>query len=225
MNNTPDFWSYYNEHVSPNLGYRTYSFRKVFEYLDTQPTPITIVETGCLRQLGNFAGDGQSTHLFDRYVTWRGNDSKVYSVDIDPEATAACLEAVSPLVNVGTADSVAFLNQLADVLLAEGRRVSLLYLDSFDVDWTYWFPSAAHHLKELCVAIPMIDQETLVVVDDSGIEAMLIAPNENSMQGHSTNKPSGKGRLVGELAQQLGIPLLIDGYQVGWTGFGKKVTK
>ena len=29
------------------------------------------------------------------------------------------------------------------------KKVSMFYLDSFDVDWRYTYPSAAHHLKEL----------------------------------------------------------------------------
>ena len=43
----------------------------------------------------------------------------------------------------------------------------MFYLDSFDVDWRYPYPSAAHHLKELSAITKILYRDTLVVVDDS----------------------------------------------------------
>ena len=59
------------ETITPKLGDRAISFKKIFKYLDSQPTPIIIVETGCLRKKDNFL-DGQSTLLFDKYTLFRG---------------------------------------------------------------------------------------------------------------------------------------------------------
>ena len=89
------FWEYFEQEAEPNLGKRAVSFRKIFEYLDTFETPITIVETGCLRQPGNYIGDGQSSLLFDRYVSNRGNGSHTYTVDLDPVAVKTCAKLVS----------------------------------------------------------------------------------------------------------------------------------
>ena len=59
MNNNIDFYKWF-EDITPKLGDRKVSFKKIFKYLDSQPTPIIIVETGCLRVKDNFL-DGQST--------------------------------------------------------------------------------------------------------------------------------------------------------------------
>ena len=113
------------------------------------PTPITIVETGCLRVKDNFSGDGQSTLLFDKYTQFRGNGSKVYTVDIDPEATKICLEVVSNDVTISTADSIGYLNDLTNKFYDEKKEVSFFYLDSFDLDWKSPGSSCEHYLKEL----------------------------------------------------------------------------
>jgi hypothetical protein len=218
-----DFWSYFETSAEPNLANRAISFRKIFEYLDQFETPVTIVETGCLRQLGNFAGDGQSTLLFDKYVTWRGDGSHVYTVDLDPKAVAACKSVVGHNVTVHCGDSVAYLNSLAQGFIDNNTQITLLYLDSYDVDWSYWFPSAAHHLKELAVAQRFINTDTLVVIDDCGLNTTVLLDDAGAasmLTGHTI--VGGKGRLVAELAGQLGIQPVFAHYQVGWTGFGAK---
>ena len=221
---TVDFWKYFEEEAEPQLANRAISFRKIFEYLDTFETPITIVETGCLRQLGNFAGDGQSTLLFDKYVTARGDDSHVYTVDLDQAAVDACKSIVSSNVTVTCSDSVAYLNSVAQGFIDNDTQITLLYLDSYDVDWNYWFPSAAHHLKELAVAQRFINSDTLVVVDDCGLNTTILtddAGNINMISNHTI--VGGKGRLVAEFAGQIGILPVFAHYQVGWTGLGNKV--
>jgi hypothetical protein len=54
-------------------------------------------------------------------------------------------------------------------LLDKKHKISLLYLDSFDVNWDYPLESSAHHLKELTPSMPYINKNTLVVVDDAPI--------------------------------------------------------
>ena len=53
MSKSEDFYKWF-ETVAPKLGNREISFRKIFKYLDNQPSPIIIVETGCLRKVDNF---------------------------------------------------------------------------------------------------------------------------------------------------------------------------
>ena len=71
MNNTSDFYKWF-ETIASKLGNREMSFRKIFKYLDSQPDPIIIVETGCLRLKDNFL-DGQSTLFFDKYALSRNH--------------------------------------------------------------------------------------------------------------------------------------------------------
>ena len=53
-----NFKVWFNEVIS-KLDKRAVSFRKIIQYLDTLPDPIIILETGCLRKIDSFSGDGQ----------------------------------------------------------------------------------------------------------------------------------------------------------------------
>jgi len=100
MSENLDFYKWFNN-ISPKLGIREISFKKIFKYLDTLPNPIIIVETGCLRKKNNFL-DGQSILLFDKYTLSRGENSKTYTVDINPESTKVCKKVVSKNVEIIT---------------------------------------------------------------------------------------------------------------------------
>jgi len=213
-----DFWRYFDEFAAPQLAYREDTFRKTFQYLDTCSTPITIVETGCVRLAGNWAGDGQSTILFDRYVSSRGNNSKVHSVDIDPTHVDACRKLVGANVDVTVADSVAYLNRLTRQWQDQAVKINLLYLDSFDLDEIYWFASASHHLKELVAAWRSIDRDTLVVVDDCPLNVKLVQPRPGGFTICGAPSVGGKGQLIAEFAHQVGVEPLFTGYQAGWVG-------
>ena len=180
MNNNFDFYKWFDS-LGNKLGNREISFRKIFKYLDSQPTPIIIVETGCLRVKDNFL-DGQSTLIFDKYTLSRGKNSKVYTVDISKESTENCKKAVSENVEITTEDSVRYLNNLSNNFLKDKTKVSMFYLDSFDVDWRYPYPSAAHHLKELTAINKILRPETLVVVDDSPANGNL-SHTDNTSKG------------------------------------------
>jgi hypothetical protein len=221
MNNS-HFWQWFAQHQA-NLADRAASFELMFRRLDQQPGPMTIVETGCTRQAGNWAGDGQSTVLFDTYVQNRCTHSRVFSVDIDPQAVAQCQRLVSAQTTVCCADSVGFLHQLGAQLQVQNRHIDLVYLDSYDVDFAYWFVSAAHHLKELTAIVPWITDQTLVVVDDSGLAPVVVQHSPEHMTVARHGGIGGKGRLVAEYAAAVGAHQEFCLYQVGWTSLGKKV--
>tara|TARA_B100001250_G_C19533410_1_gene671479 strand:- start:24 stop:704 length:681 start_codon:yes stop_codon:yes gene_type:complete len=224
MSENLDFYKWFNN-ISSKLGSREISFKKIFKYLDSLPNPIIIVETGCLRKKDNFL-DGQSTLLFDKYALFRGENSKIYTVDINPEATKVCKEVVSKNVEVTTNDSVRYLNDLSSNFLKNKTKVSMFYLDSFDVDWRYPYPSAAHHLKELVAINRVLDKETLVVVDDSPAVGNLTQnENEPDQPWKILSSPSplptigGKGFLVHEYASHVGAKLVFSHYQAAWNKF------
>ena len=225
MNNSTDFYKWFEE-IAPKLGDRKVSFKKIFKYLDSQPTPIIIVETGCLRVKDNFL-DGQSTLLFDKYTLFRGEKSKVYTVDVNPNSTKVCKEVVSDNVEITTDDSVRYLNKLSNNFLKNKTKVSMFYLDSFDVDWRYTYPSAAHHLKELTSITRLLNKNTLVVVDDSPAFGNLTqTEDETNPQWKILEKyiPSigGKGFLIHEYASHVGAKVFFSHYQTAWNGFNKE---
>ena len=219
-----DFYKWFNN-IAPKLDQREISFRKIFKYLDSQPTPIIIVETGCLRVKDNFL-EGQSTLLFDKYTLSRGEQSKVYTVDINPNSTKVCKQVVSNNVEITTDDSVRYLNNLTNNFLENKTKVSMFYLDSFDVDWRYTYPSAAHHLKELTSIMRLLNNDTLIVVDDSPAFGNLTqTENESNPTWKILNSPApsigGKGFLVHEYAKHVGAKLFFSHYQTAWKNFNK----
>lgn len=215
--NTSSFWKFFEAEAYPQLQHRQHSLRYVFEHLDRLNRPVFIVETGCVRTAGNWAGDGQSTVLFDRFVSqWPG--SVMHSVDIDPNATALCKTLVSAHVEVHTGDSVAFLRQLARNPPHAFPHLDALYLDSYDVDFDNPHSSALHHMKELVAASRLIGPSTLVVVDDAPSEAVFI-PSGNQVRFVTPPRISGKGKYVADYARMIGLEPVFSGYQVGWIGF------
>ena len=223
MNNS-EFYKWFDT-ISSKLEVRQNSFYQIFKYLDKMPDPIIIVETGCLRIKNNYS-DGQSTLLFDKYTQFRGKSSKVYTVDIDANATKVCSQNVSDNVSITTGDSVKYLNNLSKEFIKTNTSVALFYLDSFDCDWKSPEQSAQHHLKELVSIKKILNEQTLVVVDDSPIIGYL---QQSKVKKDSLEliKPglvpgptiSGKGGLVHEYAVHTGAKILFSNYQTGWIGF------
>ena len=219
-----EFYKWFDS-ISLKLGVRKNSFSQIFKYLDNMPEPIIIVETGCLRIKNNYS-DGQSTLLFDKYTQFRGKSSKVYTVDIDANATKVCSENVSENVSITTGDSVKYLNNLSKEFTKTNTNVALFYLDSFDCDWKSPEQSAQHHLKELVSIKKILNEQTLVVVDDSPIMGYL-QQSKDKKDTLELIKPglvpgptiSGKGGLVHEYAVHTGAKILFSNYQTGWIGF------
>ena len=219
-----EFYKWFDS-ISLKLGVRKNSFSQIFKYLDNIPDPIIIVETGCLRIKNNYS-DGQSTLLFDKYTQFRGKSSKVYTVDIDANATKVCSQNVSVNVSITTGDSIKYLNNLSKEFIKTNTNVALFYLDSFDCDWKSPEQSAQHHLKELVSIKKILNEQTLVVVDDSPIIGYL-QKSKDKKDTLELIKPglvpgptiSGKGGLVHEYAVHTGAKILFSNYQTGWTGF------
>jgi hypothetical protein len=215
MNNL-EFWRFFDTDAYPNLGHRQPSLKYVFEYLDNLARPVFVVETGCVRNVGNWVGDGQSTILFDRFVSQLPG-SVMHSVDLDPKATALCNSLVSNNVQLHTGDSVAFLRNLARNPPTGFRHIDVLYLDSFDLDLANPHPSALHHMKELLAISTLVGPQTLVVVDDAPLEAMFTL-SSNTVTFVSTMAISGKAKYVAAYAETIGLKPVFSGYQAGWIG-------
>ncbi len=47
------FWNWFDTEARPKLVTRADTFAKMFEYLDRFDRPVSIVETGCVRNVGN----------------------------------------------------------------------------------------------------------------------------------------------------------------------------
>jgi hypothetical protein len=215
------FWHFFDTEAAPKLMHRADTFRKTFDYLDRLNRPIGIVETGCARTKDNWRGDGESTLLFDHYVKNHAG-SLVFSVDIDATATALCKSMVSDRVKVHTGDSVKFLDGLVQHHPSEMPTIDLLYLDSFDVDLYAPWPSAIHHFKELMAISPLLSPQTLVVVDDSPSMGFGYVDNSEFVTFPYKPRIGGKGLLIADYADAIGVHPYFTGYQCGWIGLKRQ---
>lgn len=172
----------------------------VFAALDHVEHPVKIVETGTLRTLDNWEGDGQSTILFDNWTAWQ-KGGRVVSIDLDGEACALARRLTSSRVAVFHGGSVQNLEDVA----ALGDPVDLLYLDSGN--------DPALILSEFEAALPALRPGSIVLVDDSPIGGVA----DYSLRTDFVGKIEGKGRLLA--ARLAGAPfaaLWFCGYQVAW---------
>lgn len=170
------------------LGQRTDAFQRITALLTEG---CTIVETGTVRTPGNWAGDGQSTIVWNHFAGEL--DGHVWTVDIDPNGAELVATMGLEHVTAITSDSVEALTDLASQI----GHVDLLYLDSYDVDWRNPEPAAAHHLRELHAATPMLGPGSIVAVDD----------NRDDI---------GKGSDVAAHMARLGVPEIVSGYVRAW---------
>lgn len=219
MRENDEFWHFFDNEAAPRLAVREKTFRRIFEILDLIDGPLTIVETGCARLAGNWERDGQSTVMFDKYISARDLESVCYTVDIDSTSVSECKKLVSPRIKITQDDSVHYLSALARELGRSGKLIDFLYLDSFDLDYTYWYPSAAHHLKELAAVMRCIGENTLVAMDDCPQTMHFVPGRGDQLLMVGPAVVGGKGRLVAEYAAAAGAKLLFADYQAGWTGF------
>jgi len=163
-----------------------------FNYIVTdllrRPAPI-IVETGTLRQPGNWAGDGQSTRVWDWLA--RKHAALVLSCDINFEycQTAAKL---CPAVEVICADSITFLRGYLP------PTISLLYLDAFDYTPGVEISSMMHHAGELAAVWDRLPKGALIAIDDC----------------HSDN--NGKHALVKQMLKCFGTAPELESYIHVW---------
>jgi hypothetical protein len=163
-------------------------FCYLMRYLLGRERPV-IVETGTLRQPGNWKGDGQSTRLWQ----WVVERKSGLAVSVDVESTACDLaRRECPSTHVVCQDSVTFLRGFFPF------AVDLLYLDSREWGPGAEMQSAMHQVAELSAIYERLPSGCLIASDDS----------------HSADQ--GKPALTRRLLHILGIEPVIDSYIVIW---------
>ena len=211
-----EFWNYFNSFAYPQLAHRASSFRFAFQHLTNLNRPVAIVETGCVRNQGTYAGEGQSTVLFDKFSEYI-EGSIVHSVDISEQSTSMCKSIVSNRVHVHTMDSVTFLRNECRKHISPFHAIDLLYLDSYDVDLENPHDSALHHIKELLAASTLITPNTLILIDDSPSSANFFFEDAH-IKFATNHKVGGKGKYIANYMESIGFKPVIQGYQVAYLG-------
>ena len=156
---TPD-WN-----QSPDFGRRDTLLRTLQRLNQLYSGPVCIVETGTARDERPQArtGDGWSTIAWGWYASEVGG--RVVTIDINPEAIAACRRLTAPYaeaIDYIETDSLAFLQQWQQQVHGP---IHLLYLDS--LDYVDQERSEAHNLAEAQIALPSLAPLCLVLFDDT----------------------------------------------------------
>jgi hypothetical protein len=143
---------------------RNDSYVKVLDILGkTYSSPITIVETGCIRGTSDTSkfGDGWSTLNWEYYA--KVTDSKVYVVDINEEHIKRSKEIVpeSNFIKYTKDDSVNYLKNF-------DQKIDLLFIDSFDYcgDEENIRKCHNHSLNEIKAAWDKLNDNCFILIDD-----------------------------------------------------------
>lgn len=167
---------------------RTDAFILITEFLASKNRPLIIVETGCVRQPGNWLGDGQSTIVWDWMISEHGGS--LTSIDLDPKACETAMQ-LAPNASALCGDSLDLLPKLQTLHAAD-----FLYLDSYD--WDGSMNSPIHHRKELGLAWDVIPSGCLIAVDDC------------------LERTRGKGQEVFRVLSRAGIMPILESHVTVW---------
>ena len=121
--------------------------------------PAVIIETG------SSAWGTNSSMLFDSYVNSFGGSFT--SVDLRAEPMFTLRSLCTNRSEFFCDDSVSFLKKFA----YHNKTPDLVYLDSWDLDWTDPLPSALHGLHEFLALRPLLRDGALLLVDDSPVSS------------------------------------------------------
>jgi hypothetical protein len=165
-------------------------------------------------ETGSSAWGANSSLLFDSYVNSFGGEFHSCDIRLNP---------IINLVGICTQNSYFYCDDSVRFLKKIQKNASLIYLDSWDVNWLDPLPSALHGLNEFMTIYPYISPGTLLLIDDTPKDAYAMSkvhPNNlvlfEKFQ-RSYGFAPGKGALVLNYLKQFSIGKLIHhDYQLLW---------
>jgi hypothetical protein len=184
-----------------------HTMKKSLELLLKNNNNNIIVETGCSTHQGT-----KSTTLWDKFVNSYGGN--VYSVDLDDRAVTLANSVTSDKTLVTCSDSVEYLKTFT-------QPIDLLYLDSYDVDFSNPLPSANHHLNEFNAVKHLLHKGSIVLIDDTPVSAdwyddAYSIPVNSPKRTNFLPEMSGKGSLVNIELEKMNATKILHQYQVLW---------
>jgi len=194
-----------NKGIKKHVNYLT--FKALFEQMTKMKEPI-ILETG----IASFGTN--STYLFNEYVRKYGG--RFWSVDINKALVDAHKGNMCPATELVCDDSVHFLKEWS----TQNKVADVIYLDSYDLDFYNYEPSANHGLMEFKVIQPVIKENTLLLIDDTPINPYWIDSRDklyyDMIDFYDKNHfMPGKGMYV--LNEVKNATILLHNYQVLYT--------
>lgn len=175
-------WNHFVQYSDTNHVNRA-GMTLALRHLDGQAA--LIVETG------SSAWGTNSSLLFDSYVREFGGI--FFTVDVRAKAVEDLRPKLSERGTAFVGDSVEFLSKLS--LPENFDHISLAYLDSCDLDIAEPDPSMQHGLREFNAIHPLLGRNSILVVDDTPIEACLLGEAAEAYF-QSYGVVPGKGALI-----------------------------
>jgi hypothetical protein len=172
------------------------SLTRALELLDGKPA--------CIVETGSSAWGTNSSLLFDSYVANFGGTFE--SVDIRVRPSIELEPLCSARSTLYCDDSVQFLKKWSS--RNPGKKIDLLYLDSWDVDWSNPDPSALHGLAECISVLGHLQPTSLLLIDDTPVDANVFKLAQSSQTQFDeycavNGFPPGKGAWCKHLLQSL----------------------
>ena len=152
---SPKEYSYENlseNELNKGFHINYFTFRKFFELLRTFENP-NIIETGT-----STWSPTSSSKLFDTYINNYGGTFN--TVDLVPYTYHRAKSTLTKPESAHLGDSVEFIQNI-------NYKVQAAYLDSYDIEWLNYEPSAQHGKKEFEALLPKLDVRSIVLVDDT----------------------------------------------------------
>lgn len=167
----------------------------------------TIIETG------TSAYGTDSSRLFDSYV--RNYGGNFYTVDINPYPSRRLKFAKSRKTRFFVMDSVNFLENFSKITTE--KSADLIYLDSWDVDWSNPLASAEHGRKELIAIRTLLRTGTIIVVDDTPVSMKWIPSSSQDVATEfeiEFGVLPGKGAFYNQALQGLNFTVIHHDYNL-----------
>lgn len=172
----------------------------------------------CILETGSSAWGTNSSLLFSAYVDSFGGTFE--TVDIRVRPSIELEQLCSSNTTLYCDDSISFLKKWSQ--RNQGKKIDLLYLDSWDVDWKDPTPSALHGLAELLCVLDHVGPDTLLLVDDTPINSEVFNLAQTDLvlfDQYLLNHgfAPGKGALVRQILGSIGKGKeILHQYQTLW---------
>jgi hypothetical protein len=198
--NTYEMFSY--KGIPMHLNYLT--FKELFKNMGNLKNP-QILETGIA------SAGTQSTYLFNEYIRKYGG--RFWSVDINDKLVDMHSRNMCPATTLMCGDSVAFIKNW----VSNNSRADVVYLDSYDLDFYNPHPSAQHGLNEYTALLPVLKENSLLLIDDTPKNPYWLDCRNKLYQDMTeyyikNNELPGKGQYI--LREEKDATILLHNYQV-----------
>ena len=208
--NLEDLVSYhFQHHSSPDHVCRK-TLYAALEKLNMQPA--------CILETGSSAWGSNSSLLFDSYIKRYGGHFE--TVDLRIEPSIHLQKKCSGKTILHCDDSVNFLKKWSKN--NPSKKIDLLYLDSWDVDWLNPTPSALHGLAEFIASSSNLKEGSLLLIDDTPLNPDFFVSAQSELGAFKKFQSihgfyPGKGSIVKQLLLSLGRGKeLLHHYQLLW---------